>query len=299
MLPALSGRMRGARRSWAVNVLTSSDVEDLRRELSAKQYTSKTRGERRVGAARPVGEGKYQLLRHGNHTELAHVLELPAETGPAQQELGIPRQAGYIVAVKNPEVSIPGFTAPGTSPEYSSSLKAKFGHRRWIDADDPALLDQKNTQILLLGAHAAGVQEELGVEIEVEDETVHTAEVCQELRLSCEREAVRPLLTGELPAAERALPGDRVERLPPERTPGKGGEAGGKVAAAHGASAAAITRLLGGIQFPRSRSDLVRYAEEHRDRLANADEAIATLRKLPGRRYATMADVARRLGEVR
>jgi hypothetical protein len=33
--------------------------------------------------ARPVGEGKYAIVDHNNHTELAFVLELPKELGEA------------------------------------------------------------------------------------------------------------------------------------------------------------------------------------------------------------------------
>ena len=53
--------------------------------------------------ARPVGEGKYAIVDHNNHTELAFVLELPKELGEAQKELGIEKEASYIITVINPK----------------------------------------------------------------------------------------------------------------------------------------------------------------------------------------------------
>ena len=53
---------------------------------------------------RPVGEGKYAIVDHNNHTELAFVLELPKDTGEAQKELGIEKEASYIITVINPKV---------------------------------------------------------------------------------------------------------------------------------------------------------------------------------------------------
>jgi hypothetical protein len=53
-------------------------------------------------AARPVGEGKYAIIEHQNHAELAFILERPREIGEAQKELGIQKEASYIITVINP-----------------------------------------------------------------------------------------------------------------------------------------------------------------------------------------------------
>lgn len=47
-----------------MNVLTTSDAERARRELLAREYPTATRGIRLVGAAKAVGEGRYQLVEH-------------------------------------------------------------------------------------------------------------------------------------------------------------------------------------------------------------------------------------------
>ena len=288
------GAQHPGRRGWALNVLTTEDPQDLLRELAAVEYPTETRGERFVPAATPVGEGKYLLFKHKDHTELAYALELPKEPGPAQKEFDLQKEASYVVAVKNPDIAAPGFSSPKEPPAYPERLKRTFGKHRWINIEDPALLDYKNTQILLLGAHAPDVEEELGIHIDTEDQTLATAEVCRELRLRCDRERVKPLLTGEFPekAEERAK---EVRRLSPEESPSKGG----KAAARHAPSAAAIAKLLGGIDLPKSWSAIVAYARQHADRIDNPEEAIELLRHLPDRRYETMADVEAGLHEAR
>src|SRR5215204_3493451 len=49
-----------------------------------------------------VGEGKYAIIEHQNHAELAFILEMPQEIGEAQKELGIQKEASYIITVINP-----------------------------------------------------------------------------------------------------------------------------------------------------------------------------------------------------
>ena len=51
---------------------------------------------RRGDAARPVGQGKYAIVKYRNHAELAYILELPKGPGEAQEELGIEKEASYI-----------------------------------------------------------------------------------------------------------------------------------------------------------------------------------------------------------
>jgi len=179
-----------------LNVLTTSRPEEFREELSAKAYVTKTRGERTVGAARPLAEGRYLIVKHRDHSELIYALELPKRPGPAQEEFEIKEQASYILAVKNPAVTAPDVPASQEQPRYPAHLQEKFGRRRWIPVDDPELLDYENTQLLLLGARAEAVQEELGVEIDEEKETLDTAEVCRELKVCTPQRSLKPLLAG-------------------------------------------------------------------------------------------------------
>lgn len=118
-------------RGWALNVMTTEDAAELRKELGAQRYTTTTRGERRVAAAVPVGEARYALVWREDHAELGYVLERPRAPGSAQGLFGIRREATYVASVKN--------DGRRETP------------RAWIGIDDPVLLDPEGSQLLLVG----------------------------------------------------------------------------------------------------------------------------------------------------
>jgi len=91
---------RRSERYWAKVGGIFHDTKDLTNELLSSEY-------REGDSARPVGEGKYAMVSHKNHAELAYVLEMPKEPGKAQEELGIEKEASYIVSVINPKVPVP------------------------------------------------------------------------------------------------------------------------------------------------------------------------------------------------
>jgi hypothetical protein len=282
-LPELMREQHPDQRNWALNVLVTTNPADIRRRLSAVEYPTEARGERFVPAAKPVGEGRLLLFQHGDHTELAYVRELPKVPGPAQEEFDVKPEASYVVAVKNPDISTPGAPSPPEPPAYPPSLKEKFGQRRWIAVDDPALLDYENTQLLLVAAHAEDVEEELGIHIDPEHENLNSAAICRGLRLSLEREGVTPLLTGDFPTKEESPEeAEEVLRLAPEEAPTKAGKIGGGVATRRAPSASALATLLAGIDFPKSRSAIVAYARH----------------ELPDRRYESMKNVEIEVGKV-
>lgn len=298
-LPTLTIGQDPERRNWALTVRVSRNPDDIHRELAALEYDTKTRGRRFVPAAKPVGEGRYQLLRHRGHTELAYALELPKVPGPAQRELEIHEAGSFILAVRNPAIHTPGAPAAPERPAYPDHLRDKFGKRRWIDAE-PALLDYENSEVLLIAAHADHVEEELGVHIDTEDEQVATAEVIHDLHLSSARERVTPLVTGEFPDHEESREqADEVHRLAPGEGPTRAGQIGGRAAMREAPSAAAMTRLLAGVELPKRRAELVEHAQQYAFRVDNPDEAIEVLRSLPDRLYANMAEIMSALGEVR
>lgn len=298
------GRQHPERRNWALNVLTSRKLEDLRRELGSFEYATKTRGTRVAPPAEPVGQGLYQLLRHGDHTELAYALRLPRVPGPAQEEFAIEDEASYVVAVKNPDVSTPGAPSSSRPPKYPKRLREKFGSRRWIPVDDPALLDYENTQLLLLGAHTTDVEEELGVRLDVGDEKRTAEQVCRSLRGSCNREEVQPLLTGEFPQGKEE-PAERPGKTPaaPHVCPYDGEAFDQKsrferhMASAHPPSAvtaADLEKALAGIDYPKSKQELVEYAAR---RVPADSDVMRAIRALPDRTYRDAAEVALGFGE--
>jgi hypothetical protein len=296
----VEGKSMSEERNWALNTLTTNNPEDIRKELLAAEYETETRGKRRVAAAVPAGEGKYSIVKHDNHTELAYALELPEVPGPTQREFEIKKEASYIISVKNPDIQIRGFAAfEKRKPEYPGNIKEKFGDKRWINVEDPDLLNYENTQVLLLGARKKDVQEELDIDLNEEKETANTAELFRELKIRREQVPLKPLLEGKFPHKGEQPMATEVKHLSREETPGRGGKIGGKAAAARAPSAAAIAKILGGIDFPKKKNDLIEYAETNKSKVEAAEEIIQVIRELPDRTYNNMADVEKAVAEVR
>jgi hypothetical protein len=296
----VEGKSTSEEKNWALNILTTSNPDDIHKELMPSEYTTETRGKRRLAAAAPVGEGKYTIVKHGNHTELAYILELPEIPGPTQREFEIKKEASYIISVKNPDVKVPGFAASEKNPEYPKALKEKFGDKRWINVDEPDLLNYENTQLLLIGAKKKDIEEELGVDIDEEKETERSADLFKELKLKKEQVPLKPLLKGKFPGKGEVPMSQEVKELSKEEYPGaKGGKIGGRAAATKSTSAAAIARMLSGIEFPKNKNELVECAKGNRDKVDNAESAIDTVKELPTRTYRSMTDVQEALAEIR
>lgn len=280
-------------------MLTTSNAEDIRKELLPVQYETETRGKRSVGPATPAGEGKYSIVKHGNHTELAYVLELPQVPGPTQKEFEIKKEASYIISVKNPDIQVPGFKAfEERKPEYSSHIKEKFGDRRWINVEEPDLLNYENTQVLLIGARKRDVEEELGIDLNEEKETVNTAELFRELKMRKEQVPLKPLLKGEFPGREEMPAEEEAKQLSGKEAPGrKGGKAGGRAAASRAPSAAALSKALAGVDFPKRKDELKEYAQRHimESGLDDPKAIVDMIGMLPDKEYHDMSDVEKSL----
>ena len=250
----------------------------------------------------PAGEGKYVIVKHDNHTELAYILELPETPGTTQREFEIKKEASYIISVKNPEIKIPGFSAFSSDkkPEYPKHLKEKFGNRRWINVEDSELLNYENTQLLLIGAKKKDVEQELGIDIEEKKETDISADLFKELRLRKEQIPLKPLLKGKFPSKEEIPVAQEVKQLSKEEYPGgKGGRKGGKVAATKSSSAAPLAKILAGIRFPKNKTELLDWAREHKSKVKAAEQIITIIQEMPDKKYQNMADVEKVLAEIR
>jgi hypothetical protein len=299
----VGGKSTSEEKNWALNILTTNNPNDIQKELMPAEYTTETRGKRRLSAAAPAGEGKYTIVKHDNHTELAYILELPEVPGPTQREFEIKKEASYIISVKNPDVKVPGFAAFSSEdkkPEYPKHLKEKFANRRWINVDEPHLLDYENTQLLLIGARTKDVEEELGVNIDEEKETERSADLFKELKLRREQIPLKPLLKGKFPGKEEIPMSQEVKQLSKEEYPGaKGGKIGGRAAATKSTSAAAIAKMLSGIQFPKNKNELIECVKGNKDKVDNAESIINTVKELPTKTYRGMTDVEEALAEIR
>jgi hypothetical protein len=74
-----------------------------------------------------------------------------------------------------------------------------FGDRRWIDVQDPILLNYANTQLLLIGARKKDVEEEIGIDIDEEKESQRSADLFNELKLRREQVPLKPIFQGKFP----------------------------------------------------------------------------------------------------
>jgi hypothetical protein len=148
---------RASERYWARVGGIFTDPNELTKELFSDEF-------RKGDAARPVGEGKYAIIvkhhQNQNHAELAYILEMPKEPGEAQRELGIEKEASYIISVINPKKSaasaVPeGGSYPSTEeiPMYPEEILKEFN-----DSDifvsltrDTRFIDYQNAQVILTG----------------------------------------------------------------------------------------------------------------------------------------------------
>lgn len=274
----IKGKPKSTAREWMMNDLTG-EPKDIGKALAPLEYETKTRGEQEQGEAVPAGEGRYAIFARDNSSRLAYRLTSPGKPGKAQRELGILPEGSYIISVRNPAIDVPGF--PHSKPDFPKKLEEKFADKRWIDVDDPKLLDYEKAQLLLIGAHDDLSEE--GVEI------AGKANLFQTLGLN-----ERDWPTEALEGGKLAQPQMQAETLEPKRDRTKGGERGGE-AARKTASAAGIAHALKGVEFPCDRKGLLEQAKAN----DAPQEIVEVLKEFPSREFETMADVQKAVGEVR
>jgi len=192
---------RASERYWARVGGIFKDPNELTKELLSDEF-------RKGDAARPVGEGKYAIVKHQNHAELAYILEMPNEPGEAQNELGIEKEASYIISVINPKKpaasSIPtGGSYPSTEeiPMYPEEVLKEFNDSDIFVslARNTKLIDYQNAQIILIGAREGRdvIKSEIGIEI-AESSQENSADIFNKLKLRKDQVPIRPLTEGKL-----------------------------------------------------------------------------------------------------
>ena len=186
---------RRSERYWAKVGGIFENPQELTSELLADEF-------RKGDAARPVGEGKYAIVKHQDHAELAYVLEMPEEPGEAQRELGIEKEASYIVSIINPKVPVPeGYPSSEEPPNYPESVLKEFGeNENFVSlARDLRFLDFQNAQMILVGAREGRdeIQKEFGIDIREEKETLHSADMFSKLKIEKDRVPTKPLIEGK------------------------------------------------------------------------------------------------------
>ncbi len=92
-LPEVSKGQSPKSRVWALTRSITKNPKDIAEELSGGIYDTKTKEKRQLPAAAPAGMGRYAIVMHDKHSELAYVLELPKKEGPPQELLQIKEEA--------------------------------------------------------------------------------------------------------------------------------------------------------------------------------------------------------------
>jgi hypothetical protein len=175
-------------------------ANELTKELLSDEF-------RKGDAARPVGEGKYAIVKHRDHAELAYILELPEEPGEAQKELGIEKEASYIISVINPKITTPSENLPSTEepPKYPQEVLDEFNETdNFMSLSrDTKFIDYQNAQIILIGAREGRdvIKSEIGIELDEDEKTSQqssSADIFNKLKLRKEQAPIRPLTEGKL-----------------------------------------------------------------------------------------------------
>src|SRR5215212_10512035 len=190
---------RSSERFWAQVGGIFYDSKKLGEDLTAEEF-------RKGDAARPVGEGKYAIIEHQNHTELAFILEMPQEIGEAQKELGIQKEASYIITVINPykPVSEGYTTAEAERPKYPEDIQKYLNKTdgKFIPlSQNLNLINYQNAQVVLIGAREGKdiIKQEIGLDIETEEgkENLFSSDIFTKLKIRKEQVPIKPIIEGK------------------------------------------------------------------------------------------------------
>lgn len=182
--------------------MVSDSVDEIKKDLGPKDYqTPKTHKEHHLLPARPLGEGVYAIVKHGEHTHLAYVLEQPEELGKVQKAFGIKKEESMILSMKNPHF------IEGQHAKYPKHIQEHFQGKvkketKFTSVDLPEMLDYEGGQLLLIGASDDLVEEfgEIGEEIEelekMDVKRMTENRLFEELHLKRKENPPQPLLQG-------------------------------------------------------------------------------------------------------
>lgn len=170
---------------WSVVSDVSPDFASLKDQMAARQYTTKTAGERIVQAARPVGRGWYIIAvsetdpPSSREVRLSYVLSHPhdeAEFGDVQKEFGLNKESSVRLQMRNPTLQSTGPGAPpaGLDPSSrvqmdKSELEQTFGGTaegdgtRYARPENLELLDRAGVELLMIKKKEQEVEGDLGM----------------------------------------------------------------------------------------------------------------------------------------
>lgn len=131
----------------------SNNRDALLNTLEKQTYETKTRGEREAPAVRCLGEGKYLLIEHEQHTHFTYVLQKPNRLGEVQKDFNLKESDDFLVSVKNPQIPSPPHTglSEAQKANYPQALQNKFQDKHFIPLSPPEFLYYPGAEILFIG----------------------------------------------------------------------------------------------------------------------------------------------------
>lgn len=145
---------------WArVDFLTNIGDDLSTRRLAAMRMPDG----RTLPLAYPVGVASYQIAQLADHTELAYLLEAPANPGAVQDFFHILPTASYDIRIRNPQGSAAGYPGEDRQPDFSDDLEQRFDGVDWLDVQEGRLLDFEHAQMILTGARRSNLERDLGI----------------------------------------------------------------------------------------------------------------------------------------
>jgi hypothetical protein len=135
---------------------------------------------------------------------------MPNEPGEAQNELGIEKEASYIISVINPKVSRPSTSSSSTGAgrglpsteepvKYPEEVLKEFDEtENFVSlAKDTRFIDYQNAQIILIGVREGRdvIKSEIGIEI---NESQESADIFNKLKVRKDQIPIKPLMEGKL-----------------------------------------------------------------------------------------------------
>jgi hypothetical protein len=131
---------------------------------------------------------------------------MPQEIGEAQKELGIQKEASYIITVINPykPVSEGYTTAEAERPKYPEDIQKYLNKTdgKFIPlSQNLTLINYQNAQIILIGAREGKdvIKQEIGLDIETEEgkENFSSADIFTKLKIRKEQVPIKPIIEGK------------------------------------------------------------------------------------------------------
>jgi len=140
----------------------ADSIDTLVKSLGEELYATATRGARKLPEVRCIGEGKFMIIRHENHTHLMYQLAKPTKIGQVQQAFNLALKDDFIITVKNPNKPSPPHAGLSSHQKaaFSKELAAKFDDYRFIPLIPADFIDYEGAEILLLSKAASRLEED-------------------------------------------------------------------------------------------------------------------------------------------